>query len=79
MINYLETNLFNIKQVIGAGHHFNPFVLTSKQAYFYVGTEFDEVNYQWRWKNGKERFHSLNHLQFRVLKYDTGFFFEQKI
>ena len=50
-------NLFNIKQAIGAGHHYNPFVLMSKQAYFYVGTEFDEVDFQWRWKNGQERFH----------------------
>ena len=54
--HYSEKNLFNIKQVIGAGHHFNSFVLMSKQAYFYVGTEFDEVDFQWRWKNGQERF-----------------------
>ena len=38
--------LSNHKKTIGS----------SKQSYFYVGTEFDEVNFQWNWKTGEEGF-----------------------
>ena len=53
-MNYSQNIPFNRKKVID--EHYNPFVQGCKQSYFYVGTEFDEVNFQWKWRTGQERF-----------------------
>ena len=49
-----EQNQFNPEKVIGG--HFNPFVRNTKASYFFVGTTFDEFDFQWKWKTGQERF-----------------------